>query len=96
MANLEDISLSGACIQTESAILRGATVSIRYGDGELVGTVRYCLYRDLGYFLGIQFSESSRWSQKHFRPRHLLDPRRLVLHAVNRAGQIGDHELPTT
>lgn len=84
VVNLEDISLSGACLQSEMPILRGTAVTIRYGDGELVGSVRYCLYRDLGYFLGIEFAPDCRWSTKHFRPRHLLDPKRLVDRAARR------------
>ena len=87
VANLEDISLTGACIHLESGIVRGSVVSIFYGDGELKGEVRYCLYRDFGYFLGIQFTEGCRWSRKHFKPSHMLDPRTLVQRAVRRAAQ---------
>lgn len=84
IANLEDISLSGACIQLEIPLLRGTPVTIRYGDGQLVGSVRYCLYRDLGYFVGIEFAAGCKWSSKHFRPRHLLDPRQLMERAARR------------
>ena len=78
VANLEDISLSGACLQVDKRVPDGTSVVIRYGDGELVGTVRYCSFRDTSYFLGIRFEEGCRWSTKHFRPEHLLDPRDLV------------------
>ncbi|HEX4809996.1 MAG TPA: hypothetical protein VH325_13745 [Bryobacteraceae bacterium] len=84
IANLEDISLTGACLQMELPITRGTGVSIRYGDGELVGSVRYCLYRDLGYFIGIEFAPGCKWSSKHFRPRHLLNPKQLVQQASRR------------
>lgn len=84
VANLEDISLSGACLQSETPILRGTALTMRYGNGELVGTVRYCLFRDLGYFIGIEFAPGCKWSSKHFRPRHLLDPRRLVEQSARR------------
>lgn len=84
IANLEDISLTGACLQMELPITRGTAVSIRYGDGELVGSVRYCLYRDLGYFIGIEFAPGCRWSTKHFRPRHLLNPKQLTQQASRR------------
>lgn len=84
VANLEDISLSGICLQVESAIPDGTFVSMRYGDGELTGSIRYCVPRDGAYFLGIRFEEGCRWSTKHFRPQHLLDPRELVERAVNR------------
>jgi hypothetical protein len=84
IANLEDISLSGACLQLDAAIPLQTPVRISYPKGELVGKVRYCVYREIGYFLGIEFEEGSQWSQNQFRPRHLLDPRRLVTRAVNR------------
>lgn len=78
VANLEDISLCGACIQIEKRVPDGTRVNIRYGDGELLGTVKHCSFRDTSYFLGIEFEAGCRWSTKHFRPQHLLDPRDLV------------------
>ena len=83
IANLEDISLSGACIQMEHSMMRDTPVTIRYGDGEMKGFVRYCLYRDFGYFIGIRFDEC-KWSSKHFKPKHLLDPRQLVHQSARR------------
>lgn len=85
IANLEDISLCGACVQVESAMPCGTSVSMRYGDGQLTGTVRYCLYKGLGYFLGVEFDPGCRWSRKRFRPRHLLDLQQLVRSAVRRS-----------
>lgn len=84
VANLEDISISGVCLQVESAVLPGTHIAVNYGDGQLVGTVRYCVFRDGGYFLGIQLEDGCRWSTKHFRPQHLVDPRRLVELALAR------------
>ena len=84
VANLEDISLSGVCVQMEREIRPGTDVAINYGDGELLGTVRYCLFRDVGYFLGIELKPASRWSSQHYKPQHLLDPRELVEQAVQR------------
>jgi hypothetical protein len=78
IANLEDISLTGVCLQVESAVLPGTPMAVNYGDGKLVGTVRYCLLRDGGHFLGIQLEDGCKWSTKHFRPRHLVDPEKLV------------------
>lgn len=78
VANLEDISLTGVCLQVESAVLPGTPMAVNYGDGKLVGTVRYCLFRDGGHFLGIQLEDGCKWSTKHFRPRHLVDPEKLV------------------
>jgi hypothetical protein len=55
-----------------------------YPNGELLGIVKYCVFRDIGYFLGVEFEPGSRWSQRHFRPQHLLDPRRLVGRVTHR------------
>jgi hypothetical protein len=85
VANLEDISLSGACLQVDRPVTLGSTLHISYPNGELTGKVKYCVFREIGYFLGIEFDPGSRWSQRDFRPQHLLDPRRLVGRAVNRA-----------
>ena len=78
VANLEDISLSGACLQVDLAIPLQTNLRITYPRGELVGRVRYCVYREIGYFLGVEFEPGSKWSQRSFKPLHLLDPRRLV------------------
>jgi hypothetical protein len=84
MANLEDISLSGACLQVERPIPLGCAVRLAYPSGELVGAVKYCVFREIGYFLGVQFEAGTRWSPRSFRPQHLLDPRRMVTRATNR------------
>lgn len=84
VANLEDISLSGICLQLEQAIPPGTPITMSYGDGKLVGIVRYCTFRDIGYFLGIELEEGCRWSTQHFKPQHLLDPRELVERAMLR------------
>jgi hypothetical protein len=84
VANLEDISLSGMCLQVEAAIPPGTAIRMSYGDGELVGIIRYCVLRDLSYFLGVQFEEGCRWSTQHFRPEHLLDPQQLIDRAIIR------------
>ncbi len=84
VANLEDISLSGACLQVERPVTLGSTLLMSYPKGELSGKVKYCVFRDIGYFLGIEFESGSRWSRRDFRPQHLLDPRRLMARTVNR------------
>lgn len=85
LANLEDISLSGACLQLDGPIPLHTVVKIAYPRGELVGKVRYCVFREIGYFLGIEFEAGFRWSQRQFRPQHMLDPRRLLVRTMNRA-----------
>ena len=90
VANLEDISLSGACLQVENAIPLQTDVRISYRRGELIGKVRYCVYREIGYFLGIEFDPGNRWSQQEFKPQHMLDPRRLVIRTVNRISKLAN------
>ncbi|MBV9269161.1 MAG: hypothetical protein JO061_23530 [Acidobacteriaceae bacterium] len=89
IANLEDISLCGACLQLEKRIPDSTRLVIRYGDGELKGIVKYCTFRDTSYFIGVEFEEGCRWSTKHFRPQHLLDPRELVQSVVDRRDLAG-------
>jgi len=84
VANLEDISLSGACLQVDRPIPLGTPIHISYPGGELTGKVKYCVFREIGYFLGVEFNDGCRWSQRSFRPQHLLDPRRLVTRTLTR------------
>jgi len=91
VANLEDISVSGACLQVDRPIPLGTAVHVSYPNGELAGIVKYCVFREIGYFLGVEFDSSSRWSQTDFRPRHMLDPRSLVARSINR---VQAEELP--
>jgi hypothetical protein len=90
VANLEDISLSGACLQFDQPVPLQTELRISYPKGELTGKVRYCVYREIGYFLGIEFAPGSRWSAQHFRPQHLLDPRRLVIRTINRVAKLAN------
>lgn len=78
VANLEDISLSGVCLQVDNQIPLGVPVRISYPQGEFSGVVRYCQFREIGYYVGVQFEDGVKWSEKSFKPLHLLDPRTLV------------------
>jgi len=84
VANLEDISLSGACIQVERAMPLGADIRIAHPKGELAGKVKYCVFREIGYFLGVEFEPGTRWSPRSFRPQHLLDPRKMAARTASR------------
>ena len=88
VANLEDISLSGACVQIECPIPLQTSLQISYPNGELQGRVCYCVYREIGYFLGIEFEPGFRWSMRQFRPQHLLDPRRVAPRTANRVARL--------
>ena len=92
VGNLEDISSCGMSIQVETAIHVGTRMRILCGERELTGIVRYALYRDESYFIGVQLDENSRWSVRHFVPQHILDPRQII----DRAGQTTLHSPGST
>src|SRR6267378_2978302 len=77
-AILEDISASGACVQLDGPIPQNTVVKICHPKGQLQGAVRYCVYRDIGYFIGLQFEAGSKWSRRQFQPQHMLDMPRLL------------------
>jgi hypothetical protein len=72
-ALLEDICASGACLQTEKALPAGTELNLQYRGAKIAAKVRYCVFQEIGYFVGIEFSEGFRWSRRAFRPQHLLD-----------------------
>jgi hypothetical protein len=76
-ALLEDISPSGACLQTDSPIPVNTLLQLQHGRTRLKATVSYCAYREIGYFMGVTFTAKQRWSQRMFRPKHLVDPAKL-------------------
>jgi hypothetical protein len=78
IALLEDISPSGVCLQLEVPVPLGAEIRWDSPGHEFSGHVRYCSYREIGYFVGVELHTDSRWSKTTYRPKHLLDPRRLV------------------
>lgn len=80
-AILEDISRTGACLQTDVPVPVEALVQVRRGRKTLEGQVAYCAYHDIGYFAGITFTEKQHWSQRVFRPKHLVDPASLEVEA---------------
>ena len=86
-AILEDISLSGACLQFDAALPLKTNVMISYPKGELEGCVRYCVFREIGYFVGVEFAPECRWSQTQFRPQHLLDLRQLLERSLRKAAR---------
>lgn len=72
-ALLEDIARSGACLQFEHPVPIDTEVRIKCPNETLEGTVRYCVYREIGYFVGVKFSPGFQWSRRQFEPEHLLD-----------------------
>lgn len=77
IANLEDISLYGACLQLDVAVPLQTTIQIGYPKGKLHGRIRYCVFREIGYFLGVEFDPGQKWSRSAFKPQYMFDPRQL-------------------
>jgi hypothetical protein len=48
-------------------------------SARFTGWVTYCVYRDYGYFVGIRFSNETRWSSGVFEPQHLTNLEELIL-----------------
>lgn len=76
-AVLEDISRSGACVQLESPVASSTLIRVKHPQWKVEGEVRYCMYRDEGYFVGVQLAEAFRWDKENFEPKHLLDPQKI-------------------
>ena len=91
VANLEDISLSGACLQVEVQIPLTTVVLISYPKGEFSGVVRYCQFKEIGYYVGVKFEDGCKWSKTSFKPLHLLDPRGLSKPAPVRGKRGSEH-----
>jgi len=75
---LEDISPSGACLQMETDVPLEAEIRWASPQQPFAGRVRYCVYREIGYFVGVEFEPESRWSKKTYQPQHLLDLQQLM------------------
>jgi len=82
-AVLEDISRVGGCVQVEDPIPIGAMTHLTIGESIFAGQVSYCVFRDYGYFVGMNFSDESVWSAEEVRPLHLTNLRSLVKRADN-------------
>ena len=78
---LEDISATGACLQFETTVPLGVPIQWRTPKRDFYGSVRYCVYREIGYFVGVEFNEGSRWSKQAYKPQHLLDLKKLLENA---------------
>ena len=70
--------LVGACLQVEDPIPLGVEIRWDQPKQQFQGYVRYCVYREIGYFVGVEFDASFKWSKKAFKPQHLLDLQALV------------------
>lgn len=87
-ANLEDISPSGACVQVDRPVPADTVVRLTSGRAAWDARVKYCVFRETGYFLGLRFEPGVQWRETEFLPEHLLDPRDLVRSGGNVAQSI--------
>ena len=74
IANLEDISPSGACVQFEQPVPLGARLCLTLGRHKFRGRVAHCTHNEIGYFVGVRFDPGKLWSRQLYQPKHLLDP----------------------
>ena len=95
LANLEDISVCGVCLQLDDPVHLDTVLRICHAKGEFRGSVRYCLYREIGYFLGVQFLPGYEWSPESYQPEYLLDLRELVQTSAKRAVKKSDRATPS-
>jgi hypothetical protein len=71
--NLEDLSPSGCRLQMEHGLPDGAAVTIHCGELDYPGKIRYSVWTEIGFDVGVQFEHSGLWDRNVFEPEHLLD-----------------------
>ena len=79
IANLEDISPSGVCLQFDRPVPPGTRLSLMLGRYKFHGRTQYCAYDEIGYFVGVRFDAGRKWSRRLYQPKHLLDPAQLMV-----------------
>ncbi len=71
--NLEEIEEGSALVLAEGPISPNKKVRICCESKQLKGTVESCVHDDvLGFFVEVRFDSDSQWSERWFRPDHLL------------------------
>jgi hypothetical protein len=71
-AILEDISSSGACLESEQPISPDTVVSLQFTNESCQARIKYCKFDRTNYLLGVQFEKGYRWSRRRFKPQHLI------------------------
>ena len=71
-AILEDISPSGACLESEQPIPPDTVVSLQFTNEGCQARIKYCKFDRTSYLLGVQFEQGYRWSRRRFKPQHLI------------------------
>ena len=73
--NLEEIEQSSCLLLVEAAVPVGKRVRVCCGIYQLDGTVTASQYDDvLGVYVDVQFDSDSQWSERRFKPQHMLTP----------------------
>jgi hypothetical protein len=73
LGNLEEIGEWFAEILTDTAFPRATPVKIVTKEHQMEGFVEGCRRdRELGFFIKVRLSPNSRWSDRWFTPKHLL------------------------
>ena len=62
VAELVDISASGASLHAPRPLRIGSILSLAYQSQEFPATVRHCVKRGAIYIIGIEFRAGHRWS----------------------------------
>jgi hypothetical protein len=73
VVNLEDISASGACLHSETAVAQGNAIEMITPRCSFKGVVRYCRFVEIGFDIGVSFESRAVWNRDRFEPAHLLD-----------------------
>ena len=72
--NLEEIEEKSALVLADWPICSGKRVRISCGGNQLKGVVKACIHDDLlGFFVEVRFDSDSQWSERSFKPDHLLN-----------------------
>jgi hypothetical protein len=71
-AILEDISATGACLESEQPISPETLVYLEFTGDHCQARVKYCKFDRINYLLGVQFEHGYRWSRRKFKPEHLI------------------------
>lgn len=74
IVNLEEIWVTGAILEAETAVARDAQVELRCGAVVLKGRIVEVEPHEFGYRFEVEFSPKTLWRLEEFRPDHLLDP----------------------
>ena len=72
VANLEDISPSGACVQLDEAVRLDAEIEIVCSTCRFKGKVRNCRFAGSLYDVGVAFDDPGAWDPSRYEPAHLL------------------------